>query len=328
MSLNKLMSAPRFAPDITKAAADWFTLSMDAAFSDKDAKRLQEWRDAHPEHERAWQHIHQMRASLQQLHGHAAYQTLSALHSPSRRTALKSLAWLGLAAGGGLLASKTQTWQRQVADYSTGTGELKTLALSDGTQIVLNTSSAIDVKLTDTIRQVTLQYGEIMVTTGHQPGEHRAFQLITGHGRIQPVGTQFNVRCLEHSTAVTVLEGAVKIHARNGSTVMLQKGMQTAFSREQIAKSQPAPVQVGAWRNGLLFANNMRLSELAQELARYRPGLIRCDEVVADLRISGVFPLNNTTLALEAIPNSLPVSIIYRTRYWVTLTAAPVNLTL
>lgn len=326
--MNKPMFAHRFSPDIAKAAADWFTLSMDAAFSDKDAKNLQEWRDAHPEHERAWQHIHQMRASLHQLHGHAAYKILSALHSPSRRSALKSLAWLGMTAGGGLLASHTQTWQRQVADYSTGTGELKTLALSDGTQIVLNTSSAIDVQLTETMRQVTLRYGEIMVTTGHQSGEHRAFQLITDHGRIQPVGTQFNVRRLEHSTAVTVLEGAVKIQPHDGPAVMLQKGMHTTFSREQSATSQAAMAQVGAWRNGLLFANNMRLSALAQELARYRPGLIRCDEAVADLRISGVFPLNNTTLALEAIPNSLPVSIIYRTRYWVTLTAAPGNRTL
>lgn len=322
------MFVPRFSPDIAKAAADWFTLSMDAAFNDKDAKRLQEWRNAHPEHERAWQHIHQMRASLHQLHGHAAYKTLSALHSPSRRSALKSLAWLGMAAGGGLLASHTQTWQRQVADYSTGTGELKTLALSDGTQIVLNTNSAIDVQLTETMRQVTLRYGEIMVTTGHQPKEHRPFQLITDHGRIQPVGTQFNVRRLEHSTAVTVLEGAVKIHPHDGQAVMLQKGMHTTFSREQSATPEAATAQVGAWRNGLLFANNMRLSALAQELARYRPGLIRCDEAVADLRISGVFPLHNTTLALEAIPNSLPVSIIYRTRYWVTLTAAPGNRTL
>lgn len=317
------MFAPRFSPDIAKSAADWFTLSMDAAFSDKDAKCLQEWRDAHPEHERAWQHIHQMRVSLQQLHGHAAYKTLSALHSPSRRSALKSLAWLGMAAGGGLLASHTQTWQRQVADYSTGTGELKTVALSDGTQIVLNTSSAIDVQLTETMRLVTLRYGEVMVTTGHQPGEHRAFQLITDHGRIEPVGTQFNVRHLEHSTAVTVLEGAVKIQPQDGQAVMLQKGMHTTFSREQSATPEPALQQVGAWRKHLLFANNMRLSELVQELARYRPGLIRCDEAVADLRISGVFPLNNTTLALEAIPNSLPVSIMYRTRFWVTLTAGP-----
>lgn len=319
------MSAPRFSPDITKAAADWFTLSMDATFSAKDAERLQEWRHAHPEHERAWQHINQMRLSLHQLNGHAAYQTLSSLHSPARRSALKSLAWLGMAAGGGLLASHTQTWQRQVADYSTGTGELKTLALSDGTQIVLNTSSAIDVQLTDAVRQVTLRYGEIMVTTGHQPGEHRLFQLITDHGSIQPVGTQFNVRCLKNSTEVAVLQGAVKIQPHDGPAVMLQKGMHTTFSHEQTATPEATPAQVGAWRNGLLFANNMRLSELAQELARYRPGLIRCDEAVADLRISGVFPLNNTTLALEAIPNSLPVSIIYRTRYWVTLTAAPGN---
>jgi len=317
-----MLTSSHFSPNIAKAAATWFTLSMDTAFSPQDAERLQQWRLANPEHERAWQHINQMRTSLHHLNGHAAYQTLSTLHSPARRSTLKTLAWLGMATGSGLLASKSETWQRQVADYSTGTGELKTLALADGTQIVLNTNSAIDVNLTDMARSVTLRYGEIMVTTGHLPGERRRFQLATDHGHIEPIGTQFNVRALENSTEVAVLQGAVKIMPHHSPAVTLQAGMHTTFSRHHTDPAMPTSANTGAWRKGLLLANNMRLSDLAQELARYRPGLIRCDRTVADYRISGVFPLSNTTQALDAVPNSLPVNIVYRTRYWVSMTAA------
>ncbi|WP_029146792.1 FecR domain-containing protein [Methylophilus sp. 5] len=316
------MLTSHFSPKIAKAAAGWFTLSMDTAFSPQDAERLHQWRQAHPEHERAWQHIHQMRTSLHQLNSHAAYQTLSSLPSPARRSTLKTLAWLSMATGSGLLASKTETWQRQVADYSTDTGELKTLALADGTQIVLNTNSAIDVNLTHTARTVTLRYGEIMVTTGHLPGERRVFQLATNHGNIEPIGTQFNVRHLENSIAVAVLQGAVKIMPHHSQAVTLQAGMHTTFSSHHTEPATPASANAGAWRKGLLFANNMRLADLTQELARYRPGFIHCDSTVADFRISGVFPLSNTTQALDAIPNSLPVNIVYRTRYWVGMTAA------
>ncbi|MCB5187792.1 FecR family protein [Methylobacillus caricis] len=316
------MAPTTFSPEISKAAAEWLTLSMDAGFGPQDAERLQQWRNADPEHERAWQHIESMNASLHRLNTHAAYQTLSTLHSASRRSTLKALAWLGMLAGTGVLASRTEQWQLQIADYSTGTGELKELALSDDTQIVLNTRSAIDVKFTDTARIVTLLNGEIMVTTGHQANEHRPFRLLTVHGYIQPLGTQFNVKLAGDSTEVTVLEGAVNIVPMEGANLVAHAGEQTSFTTNHAYPASAIPAQTGAWRKGLLFANDMRLADLAQELGRYRPGFIRCDDAVADLRISGVFTLNDTTQALEAITNSLPVSIIYRTRYWVRITAS------
>jgi len=44
---------------------------------------------------------------------------------------------------------------------------------------------------------------------------------------------------------------------------------------------------------------------------------------VADLRISGSFPLNNTDLALAALPPSLPVQIQRHTDWWVRVIPAP-----
>ena len=63
----------------------------------------------------------------------------------------------------------------------------------------------------------------------------------------------------------------------------------------------------------------MPLSAFARELNRYRPGWVRCDPQVADLLISGAFQLSDTDLVLSAVARALPVSVVYRTRYWVTL---------
>ncbi|MCB5183990.1 FecR family protein [Methylobacillus gramineus] len=316
------MPPPSFSPEVSKAAAEWLTLSMDQGLSSQDAERLRQWRHADPEHERAWQHIEHMSTNLHRLNGNAAYQTLSKLHSTSRRSTLKSLAWLGLLTSGGMLSSKTESWQLHMADYSTGTGELKELQLEDGTRIVLNTRSAIDVHLTSTQRTVTLRSGEVMVTTGHLHGDIRPFKLATIHGNIQPLGTQFTVRLNNHNTQVTVLEGAVNIAPKQGAGTIIQADQHTWFSANQVHAVTKAPAQTAAWSKGQLFATNMRLGDLAQELERYRPGFILCDEQVADLKISGVFALNDTSQALEAITNSLPVNIVYRTRYWVRITAS------
>ena len=54
-----------------------------------------------------------------------------------------------------------------LADQRTATGEQRTLKLADGTQINLNTHSAIDVRFDEKRRLIVLQEGEILVETGH-----------------------------------------------------------------------------------------------------------------------------------------------------------------
>ncbi|MCD0506295.1 Fe2+-dicitrate sensor, membrane component, partial [Bordetella petrii] len=76
------------------------------------------------------------------------------------------------------------------------------------------------------------------------------------------------------------------------------------------------------WLRGVLHARDMRLDGFAAELARYRPGLLRCDPDVAALRISGTFQLHNTDGTLQALPALLPVQVRYLTAYWVTLAPA------
>ncbi|MFK3815647.1 hypothetical protein ACI2KG_03385 [Pseudomonas sp. NPDC089407] len=71
------------------------------------------------------------------------------------------------------------------------------------------------------------------------------------------------------------------------------------------------------------MANEQRLDTLLAELGRYRSGWLRCDPAVAGLRVSGTFPVDDSDKALRAITSVLPVSIVRRTRYWVTVSALP-----
>ena len=73
----------------------------------------------------------------------------------------------------------------------------------------------------------------------------------------------------------------------------------------------------------MLLADAMRLHDFALELGRYRPGIVRCDPRVADVRVSGAFPITDTDAALVMLVSTYPLTA--RTRlggYWVTLDAA------
>ena len=71
----------------------------------------------------------------------------------------------------------------------------------------------------------------------------------------------------------------------------------------------------------MLAAQDMRLDAFALELSRYRPGLLRVEPQVAGLRLSGAFQLDDTDAVLENLARMLPVDVLYRTPYWVTIAA-------
>lgn len=67
----------------------------------------------------------------------------------------------------------------------------------------------------------------------------------------------------------------------------------------------------------MLVVENQRLGDLLDQLGEYRTGYLGVDPSIADLRISGSFPLRDSDLALAALPPSLPVAIERHTDWWV-----------
>ncbi|WP_370444251.1 hypothetical protein [Candidatus Burkholderia verschuerenii] len=53
----------------------------------------------------------------------------------------------------------------------------------------------------------------------------------------------------------------------------------------------------------------MRLADFLSEIGRYRRGVVRCDASIADLRLSGTYPLDDTDRVLAALAHALPVRI-------------------
>ena len=73
----------------------------------------------------------------------------------------------------------------------------------------------------------------------------------------------------------------------------------------------------------MLVVDNVPLSELIDELGRYRSGYLGVAPEVANLRITGSFPLNDTNLALTSLLPTLPVQIEQHSPWWVTVVAKP-----
>lgn len=324
-------SPARTELDVRKEAVAWYSRLHSGDALEADEAAWQRWHQAHPDHQRAWQRLEALQATLRRVPGHIAASTLRAVQADRRRV----LRGIGVVASGGALAYLSWQaddaqggWRAWLADHRTGTGEQQSVELADGSKLLLNTRTSVDVAMNALRRVVRLREGEILVETAKHRGlrvdaqaDLRPFMIETDHGRIVALGTRFTVRRDGERTAVTVLEDAVEIRASEapGQAVVLRAGQQVGFTRGRIDTPRPADPASAEWAQGSLVVNDWRLGDVVAELSRYRRGRLVCDPAVEDLRVSGAFPLQDTDKALAVIARSLPVRVSAMTRYWVTL---------
>lgn len=314
-------------PAIVRRASEWMARLWSGEASDDDKAACEQWRAVHPDHERAWNRLQVMEDKL---HGIPREIARHALREPAvaayttRRQALKLLGLITVVGGAMHLVRESDTWQFAFSDYSTQTGEIREIALPDGTRIVLNTATAIDVRFNNQERRIMLQSGEILITTAPDSATtYRPFRIQSRQGMVEALGTRFTVRQDADISRVAVFEGAVEIHPEHAinTAIRVDAGQHTTFSIEQVMPPATVQESAAAWSRGVLVAENMRIADFLAELSRYRSGLLRCDSTVADMRVTGVFPLHDTDRALLNLALGLPVRIVYRTRYWVTVQA-------
>lgn len=277
-------------------------------------QRWQAWHQGDPVHQWAWQRLEAFHAELRSVPATVAQRTL-VVEPPlaGRRTVLKGLV-LGLGVSGLAWPGYRQTplW---LADVRTATGERRQLRLEDGTQLTLNTASAVDIRYDHLQRLIILRAGEIMVTTAK---DARPLSVRSQQGEMRALGTRFVVRQLDGQTELDVLEHAVAVRNRpETEPLRVEAGMSLRFGSGPLPAPQVLDLNRDEWVNGRLVIDNWPLVRVLDELQRYRPGFIECAKEVAHLRLSGAFPLDDTARALEAIAQALPVRIETRTRFWV-----------
>ncbi|MBB1627647.1 FecR domain-containing protein [Achromobacter sp. UMC71] len=308
---------------ILEEAAGWLVRFQSETLSASDHAAFERWRGRSAAHAAAWARAQDMLRSFGQVPPAVGAQALRGMDQPGRRQVLRTMAGLVALGPAAWLAWRELPWREWAADARTATGEQRRMQLADGTQLLLNTATAVDIQYTAVQRVIWLRAGEILLTTGKDPSPlHRPFIVRTAQGTVQALGTRFLVRDEGASVRVAVFDGAVDIApAGGGAHRVLHVHEQAVFDAGQIGPVANADPALGSWEHGMLAAANWRLADLVDELGRYRRGILRCDPTVADLRVSGAFPLRDTDASLRLLEKTLSVRVSRVTPYWVSVTA-------
>lgn len=323
-----MSSAAGAAPDprVVKQAIQW-TLRLNGNPDPTLLSACEHWRQARPENELAWLRVQALNSELaagyQAVPGaRVALDTLE--HSSQRlhrRQALKLLSTLAIGTSALWLARDVTPWQRWLADFSTATGERKRFTLADGSVLQLNTDSAVNVRFEPGQRLLLLERGEIMVSTARDTA--RPLRVRNRDGLYEALGTRFVLRQDERLTRLSVAQGAVAIapRVRGQTTAIAEAGQTFDINGDSALPAERPNMDSAAWADGLIVTRDMRLADFLAEIGRYRHGHLHCDTSIADLRLSGVFRLDDTDQLLALLPQTLPVRVEKRTDWWVTVSA-------
>ena len=313
------------APDaavVRQAITWWARLQSGEADADLRAACTR-WLDEDPAHRAAWQRVDRVAQGVSRVPAalaHAAFDGAAHRPRPQRRAVLRALAGGVVLAGAGGVAYRHAPWQRLIADYSTDTGQVRSVALAEGLSLTLAGDTAIRAQLQDDSRVLRLMRGEMLVHTTHLAVLQPLLQVDTGFGMLSAEDARFCVRRMDSACRIDVYEGLVALQRDDApGTLLLRAGESLVFGADGAARAGLADPDVTAWTQGLVVVQAWTLAMLARRLADNRVGLIRVDERVAGLPISGVFPLYDAERALAAVARTLPIMVQRRSRYWLSV---------
>lgn len=292
-------------------AAEWLALVNDEPLSEHDRKAFDAWSQRDLRHRLAMERMRALWSSLDEVPAAPARAALNqAFIRAKSRHASRSVQALGLLAVllcGWVGMDHLPLW---FADQRTGAGERREFQLADGSQVQLNSQSALDIRFDGTRRTVELLEGEMWVEVAKDA--QRPFVVRTRQGTATALGTRYLVKCAsDGSTQVTVIESTVAVQAGNSEAVKVKAGETTSLKDGLVR----APQLIGNddptdWTRGLLKVSDRPLSEVLQTLAGNRRGFLKFDDhALQGLRVSGVFRLDDTDAALATLADNLPIKV-------------------
>ncbi len=218
----------------------------------------------------------------------------------------------------GLMFISSQQWggyNNNIKVYDTVVGERSTAILADGSTIILNTNSRIEVDYNSNARRVVLIRGQAWFEV--EKNSSWPFMVEAGNQRITALGTAFDVR-LNRGEAVQVvlIEGRVAVDefiadvSDSKQPSIPHKRIELVAGDRLVASAQAMRIvdranleEATSWRDGQIVFNGKPLSQAIIEVNRYSRDQIRLseDQHLRDLPINGVFRTGRTESFLSAL---------------------------
>lgn len=259
-------------------------------------------------HDDAWQALEQVRGSpvVQRAREDAAR-----LRVRNRRA--RRLAVLATGAGGAAvvaIAFLLSVDTPRESSFATATGEMRRVALADGSTVALDTATRIRTVIGRRDRSVELVEGQAFFTVRHDAA--RPFRVRAGSSESTVLGTEFNVAKGADSVTIILVRGSLDVAGNTAGQQRLAPGQRVEVSAEG-SLTAPAPAILDhdlAWLSARIDISHQTVRELLEEVNRYtRVKLSVQDEAVLATRVSGLFKAGDTETIVATLADRFGLKV-------------------
>nr|WP_321243485.1 FecR family protein [uncultured Psychroserpens sp.] len=220
---------------------------------------------------------------------------------------LNSNSWLfGIAASIVFLFGLFFILDDGIVTIETNFGEQKTIALLDGSEVILNSKSTLTYDKDDWENNRTLNLkGEAYFKVK----KGSTFKVVTDNGDVKVLGTQFNVNSLSDLFEVSCFEGKVSVTTKEEDYILLPTNSVrriNGFAAEQWETNAPNP----SWINGESTFKSVPLKYVIKSLESQYHITIESKDINSDLIYTGSFTHKDLDTALKTVFNSLQIRYI------------------
>ncbi|MFC4312805.1 FecR family protein [Steroidobacter flavus] len=343
-------SSARLNAQIYSEASEWFVNCRSGALDDDKRRKFDAWLRQSPQHlsaylelaaiwdegatldaERRWDTETLIAEALADQSNVATLITSPTVRAP---TSISHARWAAVVAFIAIgLAAFVWVYLFREPIYVTQIGEQRSITLSDGSTMELNSRSKVRVRYSEHERALELLEGQALFRVAHDTS--RPFIVTSDGTRVRAVGTQFDVNKKREGTVVTVVEGRVSVltevpDARidpvavnvtesmpqlpneSGAGILLAAGEQISVNDKAAQKiQQPDVARAIAWTQKQLVFKAATLTEVAEEFNRYnqRPLVVQ-DPELYEFHISGVFASSDPGALLQFLRERAGVHVV------------------
>lgn len=204
------------------------------------------------------------------------------------------------------------------AQFASLVGQVRTIRLTDGSHILLDSDSLVALRFDTRRRLIDLRRGRARFDVAHGV---RPFSVTANAVEVTATGTLFDVSLTTSNVVdVHLIRGTVGVARRttNAATspppIVLHAGQSARLSNNgRLARSAAQPADT-AWPSLRMEFDRARLADVVERANRNSiDTIVVPDKAVADLKVSGTFRVDNAQLLAERLVALFDLDIDRRT---------------
>lgn len=223
---------------------------------------------------------------------------------------------------GSLFFIQSQKPEITTQNITTPYGGKTQFSLPDGSTVWLNSGSTFSYPNRFDGERIVELTGEAYFNVEKQK---QPFIVKTQFGKVEVLGTEFNVKAYENETFSTTLEsGLVVFTNKYGKQANLEPGMQVVFDDANFKLRRVETKLFTSWKEGQLIFRDEPLQNMVARLERwYNVKIELKDDRIKNLKFTGTIEMETFSEVLELIKVTTPIKYTFDRKTRVLTISAP-----